>query len=136
MCGGCHVQFDAFGLALDIFDSIGRARTADLEGRPIDPAVALPEIFDGRRVSGPAEMAAVLAESGRFDACLAMNLMNFAFADETQGSARAASPAGPASGCAVRDVVRDAGANGAVSFSSLVTEIARSRSLRVRRNTP
>jgi hypothetical protein len=136
LCAGCHAQFDAFGLALESFDSIGRFRTVDLEGRPIDTRVTLPDILEGRVVSGAAELARVIAESGHFEPCLAMNLMNFAFADISQGGARAPSPQPPAASCAVEDVVRAARASGEVSFSALVTEIARSRALRFRRVTP
>jgi hypothetical protein len=42
-CGGCHSAFDAYGLALETYDIIGKYRTMDEEGRLIDPSVALPE---------------------------------------------------------------------------------------------
>ena len=35
-CAGCHVRVDPFGFALEAFDAIGRVRTKDLAGRPID----------------------------------------------------------------------------------------------------
>jgi len=136
LCAGCHVQFDAFGLVLDSYDAVGRFRTMDREGRPIDPVVALPEVLDGQVVASAAEMAAAIVESGRFEACLAMNLVNFAFMEESQGSVRVLPPNEPASSCAVEDVVRAARAGGELTFASLVTEIARSRVLRYRRVTP
>jgi hypothetical protein len=136
LCGGCHVIFDPYGLALDVFDGVGRYRQVDAQGRPIDPVVALPEIFGGRTVSGPAEMAAVIAESHVFKACVAMNYMNYAFADESQGSARAPAPDQPATSCVVEDVVRAFDEAGDPSFSGLLVQIARSRALRVRRGEP
>ena len=131
-CAECHQQFDAFGLALDVFDVIGRYRTTDSQGRPIDPAVVLPETFGGQRVSGPAEMAAVIARSDRFKACMVMNFMQFALADVSQGGPGAPYPEEPASGCAVRDVVRAYGERNDASFGALVVEIARSPVLRLR----
>jgi hypothetical protein len=131
-CTGCHAQFDAFGLALDVFDAIGRYRTTDAAGRPIDPAVALPEIFGGQLVSSPAEMAAVIASSDRFKACMALRFMEFALADVSQGGPNAPAPAEPASGCVIADVVRSLEARGERSFGALVVEIARSPALRVR----
>lgn len=41
-CAMCHIHFDSLGLALEGFDPIGRARTNDLAGRPIDNAAVLP----------------------------------------------------------------------------------------------
>jgi hypothetical protein len=136
LCGGCHVLFDPYGLALDVFDGVGRYRQVDPQGRPIDPVVALPEIFDGRTVSGPAQMAAVIAESQVFKACIAMNYMNFAFADESHGSARATAPDQPATSCVVEDVVRAFDEAGDPSFWALLVQIVRSRALRMRRGDP
>lgn len=42
-CARCHDRIDAYGMALESFDAIGRRRKADLAGRPIDTAVALPD---------------------------------------------------------------------------------------------
>lgn len=40
-CAMCHKHFDHLGLVLESFDPIGRFRTEDLAGRPIDNAVQL-----------------------------------------------------------------------------------------------
>ena len=48
-CAKCHDRIDPFGMALEAFDPIGRRRTADLAGRPVDTAVALK---DGTRFTG------------------------------------------------------------------------------------
>ena len=48
----CHVHFDGLGLALEGFDAIGRARTKDLGGRPIDDLAKLPNGESGRGISG------------------------------------------------------------------------------------
>ena len=51
-CAMCHVHFDGLGLALEGFDAIGRARTKDLGGRPIDDLAKLPNGESGRGISG------------------------------------------------------------------------------------
>jgi Protein of unknown function (DUF1592)/Protein of unknown function (DUF1588)/Protein of unknown function (DUF1595) len=132
LCDGCHAQFDAFGLALDVFDGIGRYRTTDSMGRPIDSAVVLPETFERERISGPAELAAVIASSEHFKACMVMSFMEFALADVSQGGPRAPFPAEPASTCEVRNVVRAFDARPDRSFGDLIVEVARSPMLRLR----
>src|SRR5262249_738972 len=41
-CARCHQRFDAVGLSMEGFDAIGKARTKDLAGRPVDNLVRLP----------------------------------------------------------------------------------------------
>ncbi|MEQ8788317.1 MAG: DUF1592 domain-containing protein [Pirellulaceae bacterium] len=48
-CAMCHTHFDGLGMALEGFDPIGRARTKDLAGRPIDDVAQLP---DGNSAQG------------------------------------------------------------------------------------
>lgn len=48
-CAMCHRHFDHFGLTMEGFDAIGRARTKDAAGRPIDSRVVL---ADGTTVEG------------------------------------------------------------------------------------
>jgi hypothetical protein len=45
-CAKCHDRIDPFGFALEGFDAIGRRRTNDLAGRPIDTKV---QLKDGTR---------------------------------------------------------------------------------------
>jgi hypothetical protein len=40
-CAKCHVRIDPYGFALEGFDAIGRRRTTDLAGRPIDTRAQL-----------------------------------------------------------------------------------------------
>lgn len=51
-CAMCHVHFDGLGLALEGFDAIGRARTKDLAGRPVDDLGDLPNGESARGISG------------------------------------------------------------------------------------
>jgi hypothetical protein len=41
-CARCHQRFDPVGLSMEGFDAIGRSRTKDLAGRPVDNLVRLP----------------------------------------------------------------------------------------------
>ena len=41
-CARCHKRFDPVGLSMEGFDAIGKGRTRDLAGRPIDNLVRLP----------------------------------------------------------------------------------------------
>ncbi len=59
-CAGCHARFDPYGFALEEFDAIGRRRTLDFAGQPIDAAATLP---DGTVVAGHAELCEYLAQS-------------------------------------------------------------------------
>ncbi|MFO1461176.1 MAG: DUF1592 domain-containing protein [Verrucomicrobiota bacterium] len=48
-CSGCHIRIDGFGFALEGFDAIGRSRTQDLGGRPVETRSRL---LDGTEVDG------------------------------------------------------------------------------------
>jgi hypothetical protein len=61
-CAVCHVRIDPFGYALEAFDAIGRLRTKDLGGRPIDTRVVL---FDGTPADGPPGLRQYLATKKR-----------------------------------------------------------------------
>lgn len=76
-CDSCHVEFDQYGLALDEFDGVGRYRSTDAQGRPIDPAVELPAKVGGAKVTGGAELSKAL--SGEiFAACLTKSFLQYA----------------------------------------------------------
>jgi hypothetical protein len=42
-CAKCHRRIDPFGFALEEFDAIGRLRTADASGKPLDTKATLPD---------------------------------------------------------------------------------------------
>ncbi len=63
-CARCHVRFDSVGLAMEGFDPIGRRRTKDLAGRPVDDVVRL---ADGTDARGVPEFAGHLAKTRRDD---------------------------------------------------------------------
>ncbi len=51
-CAMCHKHFDGLGLAMEGFDAIGRRRTADSAGRPIDDLAPLPGGKNARGIPG------------------------------------------------------------------------------------
>lgn len=116
-CLGCHVVFDAYGLALDTYDIIGRYRTEDPEGRPIDPAVTLPPLFDNAIAEDAVDMQNKIAASPGFDACFSKNMLNWALAEGSQLT--------PTS-CATEAVVKGFTATDK-SLSALLKEVAKSQ---------
>ena len=59
-CAGCHQQFDPYGMVLEPYDAVGRFRSTDLAGRPIDErwtTTALPQSVGGAKVTSAAEAA-------------------------------------------------------------------------------
>jgi hypothetical protein len=49
-CARCHQRFDPVGLSMEGFDAIGKSRTKDLAGRPIDNVVHLPTGGESRGI--------------------------------------------------------------------------------------
>lgn len=117
-CLGCHQGFDPYGLSLENFDLIGRFRTADEKGRPIDASVTLPAAVGGAVVPTAVEMGKSLAASGAFSACLAMKLMTYALAET-----------GVSSGSCATRAVTDRFSKTDLSFKALVREVAMSKTL-------
>ena len=63
-CAMCHQHFDSLGLAMEGFDPIGRARTTDRAGRPIDNHVKLP---NGETAKGISELIEYIVHHRRQD---------------------------------------------------------------------
>jgi len=91
VCAGCHATLiNPLGFALEGFDAIGRFRTEErildeggalLDTVPIDSSVVPYAAFDDEReVSGAAELATALVDSGKVEACFARTYVRFTFA--------------------------------------------------------
>jgi hypothetical protein len=135
-CAACHLTFDAFGMVLEPYDAIGRFRSSDLQGRTIDArwtTTTLPESVGGAQVRNASETAQALVASGALDRCMAMNFINFALTEVSQGGANNTDLArAPQTGsCAVQGVIDNFLATDR-SFASLMREIAASDTLAVR----
>ncbi len=119
-CFTCHRSIDPYGLALDNFDVIGKYRTADPEGRPINAAVELP---DGTLTNTLPELANVVALNGQFATCMAKHLIDYALAEVSEDL--------PADSCTVKAVM-DRFNSTPQTFTDLIREIAVSPTLATR----
>jgi hypothetical protein len=113
-CSTCHALIDPFGLALEGFDSLGRNRTEDTLGRPVDSVVTLPEPAGAATVVNPRELGAALVQSGRFAYCVARG-----FAEHALSDAAAAS-------CVAEEVAQTPSFTTTPTYSELLALIARS----------
>ncbi len=117
-CASCHVRMDAYGLALEQFDAVGRLRDS-VAGQPIDASAELPS---GARVDGVAGLRALLRDDPTFLRALQRKLFVY-------GVGRDASP--------VERVVLDAAVDrlatlGKVSIRDLVSVVVESQAFLMR----
>ena len=61
-CSGCHLRIDPYGFALENFDAIGRYRTTDLGGRPVETGTT---VLDGTSIDGFEDMKRYLLNQRR-----------------------------------------------------------------------
>lgn len=74
-CKGCHAMMDPLGFGLENYDAVGRYRTSDTGGFPIDSSGVL---FDGRTFTGPKELSQVVANDPKFADCTARQVFTYA----------------------------------------------------------
>jgi hypothetical protein len=119
-CAGCHAAMDPIGFAMDNFDALGRWRTVDASGAPIDASGVLP---DGTRFEGVAGLRqTLLSHPERFAATLTENLLAYALGRSLEYYDQPV----------VRTVVRDA-ASRDYRFSELVLGIVNSAAFQSRK---
>jgi hypothetical protein len=77
-CAGCHTLMDPLGVVFEGFDAVGRARTADESGKPVDlkTELSLTRDADGP-LSGPIELGEKLASSQEVRDCYVMQSFRF-----------------------------------------------------------
>lgn len=91
VCAGCHAtMINPLGFVLEGFDAIGRYRSEErildedgvlVDTVPIDDtAVPYASFQDEREVTGAAELADALVDSGKVEACFARTYVRFTFA--------------------------------------------------------
>jgi hypothetical protein len=74
-CAACHSVMDPIGFSLESFDGIGRFRTEDTGGFPIDDSGMLE---DGTRFAGETQLVELLAADPRFARCVAEKMYVYA----------------------------------------------------------
>jgi len=120
VCATCHARMDPIGFALDNFDAVGKWRTVDDSGTPIDASGVFP---DGTRFDGIAGLRQLLLRRPeQFVSTLTENLLTYSLG---RSIAYYDAPA-------VRAIVRDA-ARSDYRFSSLVIGIVKSTPFQMRR---
>jgi hypothetical protein len=117
-CASCHNMMDPLGLALENFDGIGKWRTLDESGAPIDASGMMP---DGTKFDGPAALKQALLGSDRFITTLTEKLMTYALG---RGVEYYDAPA-------IRAIVRES-AGTEYRMSSLIRGVVQSEPFRLR----
>jgi hypothetical protein len=121
-CGGCHAQFDPFGLLLESYDPLGRHRT-QIDGQAIDSNTSLDGLgsFMGQYADA-VSFAQAAATSPEFSGCLTRHLIAYGTGDDGLAPAHcqvsdaiAQLPASPT----MRDLVRAATASQALTYRSV-----------------
>ncbi len=82
-CMKCHARIDPFGFALENYDAIGRFRTQDASGLPIDTRTKLP---DGTKIDGASGLRTYLLTARReaFVRQFLRKLLGYALGRSTQ----------------------------------------------------
>jgi hypothetical protein len=120
-CSRCHTMMDSIGFALESFDGVGRYRTFDEVGDPVDASGVLP---DGSPFGGLDQFRAALASSDLFRQTLAEKLMVYALG---RGLEARDMPV-------VRRIVRDAQARDN-RFSEFILGVVNSTPFRMRKTS-
>jgi hypothetical protein len=133
-CNECHKDIDPYGVALENYDVLGRYRTVDEQGRPIDAHVTLPDSIGGSAVANGVELAEALATKPEFMNCMAAAALQLAM---VESSARVEVPLPPAqAGCATADVVQRYKNGNGKTFSDLVRATTAAPAFVLRRAAP
>ncbi|MFP6584249.1 MAG: DUF1592 domain-containing protein [Candidatus Hydrogenedentota bacterium] len=119
-CASCHVQMDPLGFSMENFDAIGRWRTEDALGLPVDANGMLP---DGSVLDGPVGLRTVLADkSDEFTLTVIEKLLTYAVG---RGIEHYDQPA-------IRKIAQEATEDGH-SWSSVILGIVKSTPFQMRR---
>jgi hypothetical protein len=73
-CANCHALFDPLGMTLESFDAVGRYRTEEAPGMPVDPSAE----FEGQLFRDVRDLAAFLEEDPRTAQCLVRRMYGYA----------------------------------------------------------
>ncbi len=117
-CMGCHTMMDPIGLGLENFDAIGRWRTEDENGLPVEPSDSL----FGQEFSGHGELIEMLADHPNLQRCMVKKTMSYALSRTVSYQDE----------CAVQDTVERAALRGG-SIRDVFVEVVLSPQFRMRR---
>jgi hypothetical protein len=132
-CGNCHATFDPYGLVLDWYDVVGRYRTVDDLGQPVDGHTTLPAVVGGETVDTAVETAAIMARSDAFTNCMARSMLQYALIDAI---VELPVPAEHTKGCATAGIAHILRKSSGQSFTDLFRAIATSSAFLLRQPAP
>jgi hypothetical protein len=86
-CAGCHNLMDPIGVVFEGFDAVGRPRTSDETGAPVDLAstLTLTEDADGP-IASPLQLGERLANSQQVRQCYATQSFRFFYGREVESA--------------------------------------------------
>jgi hypothetical protein len=132
-CASCHAAFDPYGLVLDWYDVVGRYRTVDDLGRPVDGHTTLPGEIGGTQVQTAVELAEVLSRSEAFTNCMARSALQYALID---AEVEIPLPSHNQRGCAAGGIANALRKNSGQSFTDLSRAVATSPAFVLRKVAP
>lgn len=118
VCASCHAEMDPIGLALEAFDGIGRFRTVDENGIPIDASGDIPGLGAFEDAAG---MQRLLATDPRVPACVVQKTFTYALGRGPED----------ADAALLAELTEDFAASG-WRFRELAVDVVRSRPFRYR----
>jgi hypothetical protein len=119
-CFSCHATVEPYGLALENFDPVGRWRTINENGEPVDAST---ELVNGTKFEGPNGLRnIVLANKDQFVQTAANRLLTYALG---RGLEYYDMPT-------VRKIVKDSAAS-KYNFSTLVVNVVKSMPFQMRK---
>ena len=128
-CASCHASFDPYGLVLDWYDVVGRFRTEDDLGKPVDGHATLPLEVGGTEVQSAVELADVLSRTDAFTNCMAASALQYALMD---AAVELPVPLHNQAGCAAAGIANDLRKSNDRSFTELFRAVATSPAFGVR----
>lgn len=121
-CRSCHLDIDPYGLALEDLDAVGRFRSEDADGHPIDASATLPALAGGAKVQSSLELSSALP-SAALALCFSQRFLDHAL------SLGARSEAEP--GCVAQELAAERADS--ANFSEILRQIVSSPSFSQRR---
>jgi hypothetical protein len=132
-CASCHASFDPYGLVLDWYDVVGRYRTVDDLGKPVDGHTKLPPEVGGAEVQSAVELADLLSKNDVFTNCMARSALQYALIDQ---AVQVPLPSHNQAGCAAAGVAHQLRQSSTQSFTDLLRAIATSPAFILRQVPP
>jgi len=96
-CAACHDLMDPVGVVFEGFDAVGRPRTTDEQGAPVDSTSTIGQTVDANGpVNGPADLGRMLAQSEEVRSCYVTKSFRFFYGRD----------ADPADACSIAELAQ------------------------------